>query len=89
MACAKKGSVFVRGAGPVGEKPLSLSPTLAGFQLPVPPNSFQSPRVPPAENSKMAAIGASEINKEESAEKNVSKIVQGENFLKNLLLTLR
>ena len=77
MACAKKRSVFVRGAGPVGEKPLSLSPPLAGFQLPVSPNSFQSPRVPPAENSKMAAIGAGEINKEESAEKNVSKIVQG------------
>ena len=73
--------MFVRGAGPVGEKPLSLSPPLgpplAGFQLPVSPNSFQSPRVPPAENSKMAAIGAGEISKEESAEKNVSKIVQG------------
>ena len=53
-----------------------LSP-VAGLRLPVPPNSFQSPRVPPAENSKMAAIGASEINKEESTEKNVSKIVQG------------
>lgn len=70
----KKGIVFVRGAGAggrwaEGEKSLSLSP-------PSPP-SFQSPRVPPAENSKMAAIGASEINKEESTEKNVSKIVQG------------
>lgn len=53
------------------------SPSPFRFQLPVSPNSFQSPRVPPAENSKMAAIGASEINKEESAEKNVSKIVQG------------
>lgn len=77
MAGAKYGSVFVWWAGPAGEKPLSLSPPLAGFQLPVSPNSFQSPRVPPAENSKMAAIGAGEINKEESAEKNVSKIVQG------------
>ena len=77
MAGAKKGSVFVWGAGPVGEKPLSLSPPVAGLRLPVPPNSFQSPRVPPAENSKMAAIGASEINEEESTEKNVSKIVQG------------
>ena len=33
MAGAKKGSVFVRGAGPVGEKPLSLSPPLAGFRF--------------------------------------------------------
>ena len=77
MAGAKKGSVFVWGTGPVGEKPLSLSPPVAGLRLPVPPNSFQSPRVPPAQNSKMAAIGASEINKKESTEKNVSKIVQG------------
>ena len=69
--------MLVWGAGPAGEKPLSLSSPLAGFQLPASPNSFQSPRVPPAENSKMAAIGASEINKEESAEKNVSKIVKG------------
>ena len=87
MAGAKKGSVFVRWAGPVGEKPLSLfrlpwraKGGLQGYRVnrvPVSPNSFQSPRVPPAKNSIMAAIGASEINKEESTEKNVSKIVQG------------
>ena len=75
MAGAKKGDCVCSGCGgprgrwAVGEKPLSLSPPS--------PNSFQSPRVPLAENSKMAAIGASEINKEESTEKNVSKIVQG------------
>ena len=79
MACAKKGSVFVRGRGRWAESPspFRLPWRASCFQLPVSPNSFQSPRVPPAENSKMAAIGASEINKEESAEKNVSKIVQG------------
>ena len=68
---------FGGGAGGVGRVEKSLSPPVAGYPIPVSPNSFQSPRAPPAQNSKMAAIGASEINKEESTEKNVSKIVQG------------
>ena len=75
----KKGECVCSGGGAGGRKaPLPFaSPGGLPNQLPISPNSFQSPRVPPAENSKMAAIGASEINKEESAEKNVSKIVQG------------